>query len=62
MFIKPLHDLKVPDPVLKDFLPVEGREVQDSPYWQRRLREQEIVVAAGASQNQPPKKPKGSDQ
>lgn len=44
MFIKPKNDLKVRDNVLKDFLPVEGREVADSGWWQRRLAEDAVEV------------------
>ncbi len=55
MFVKPGPDprapkdaprlLKVRDPVLKDFLPDEGREVGDHPYWHRRLRDGDVVLA-----------------
>jgi hypothetical protein len=45
MFIRPKHSqLKVPDPVRKDFLPNEGREVESSPYWNRRVNAQEVEI------------------
>jgi hypothetical protein len=64
MFLKPApnpnHDpankdspkfLKMRDPVLKDFLPDEGREVKPSPYWTRRLRDKSVIeVKAQQSQ------------
>ena len=46
MFIKPLQNYKVRDPILKDHLPAEGRNVDDSPYWQRRIIEGAIEVVA----------------
>lgn len=44
MFIRPLNDLKVRDPISKDHLPLEGRTVTPSPYWTRRLTEGAIEV------------------
>ncbi|WP_110947417.1 DUF2635 domain-containing protein [Pseudomonas bohemica] len=39
MHIYPTPGLKVRDPVKRDFLPDEGREVPDSDiYWRRRLK------------------------
>ena len=47
MFVKPNADLKVRDPVMRDFLPAEGREVDDNDlYWHRRLRDKDVVLAA----------------
>lgn len=36
--------LKVFDPVHKDFLPDEGREVINNTYWTRRLQAEDIVL------------------
>lgn len=44
MFVKPAAGMLVPDPVLSDYLPAEGREVQDSPYWRRRERDGDVTV------------------
>lgn len=44
MFIKPLQNFKVRDPILKDHLPDEGRNVTPSPYWTRRIAEGAIEV------------------
>lgn len=44
MFVKPKNDLKVRDIILGDFLPVEGREVNPSSYWDRRQIEDSIEV------------------
>lgn len=52
MYVKPApreiegRALVVRDPDLLDFLPTEGREVPDSDYWHRRLRDGDVVLAA----------------
>jgi len=43
MFVKPAQGLSIRDPDLKDLLPEKGREVPDSPYWIRRLRDGDVV-------------------
>jgi len=45
MYVKPAAGLKIRDPDLHDFLPEEGREVPDSGYWQRRLRDGDVLQA-----------------
>lgn len=45
MFVKPKPGLQIRDPDLKDLLPTEGREVQESHYWTRRLRDGDVVKA-----------------
>jgi len=37
MKVYPVPGLPLRDPVKGDFVPEEGREVEDSPYWRRRL-------------------------
>lgn len=37
--------LPVRDPITKRYLPVEGKEVPESAYWLRRLREGDIKLA-----------------
>lgn len=44
MFVKPAAGLLVRDPDLRDLLPEAGREVPDSDYWQRRLRDGDVVA------------------
>jgi hypothetical protein len=44
MFVKPAAGLRVRDPVKKDFLPDEGREVADSLYWQRRILDKDVEL------------------
>lgn len=45
MFVKPAEGLVIRDPDLLDLLPATGREVPDSVYWQRRLRDRDVVEA-----------------
>lgn len=49
MFVKPAAGLRVRDPVKKDFLPDEGREVADSLYWQRRLIDGDVETPKAAA-------------
>jgi hypothetical protein len=52
MYVKPAEGLKVRDPVKKDHLPDGGREVSDLDlYWQRRLRDKDVVLADPPSAN-----------
>lgn len=53
MFVRPITENKVSDPILKDFVPKEGRKVTDSPYWRRRITDgdvEEVITAAEAPQ------------
>lgn len=51
MYVKPAPrkiegmDLVVRDPDFKDLIPAEGRDVPDTDYWQRRLRDGDVVLA-----------------
>ena len=45
MFVKPATGLVIRDPDLLDLLPADGRQVPDSGYWQRRLRDGDVVAA-----------------
>jgi hypothetical protein len=45
MFVKPAAGLLIPDIEHRDHLPPQGRAVNDSPYWQRLLRDRDVVVA-----------------
>lgn len=44
MFVKPNPDRQVPDPVKQDYLPPEGREVENSQYWQRRVQDGDVTI------------------
>lgn len=43
MYVKPNPALTIRDPDLRDYLPEEGREVPDTHYWRRRLRDGDVV-------------------
>lgn len=46
MFVKPNPGRAVPDPARGDDLPPEGREVESSQYWQRRVNDGDVVEAS----------------
>lgn len=48
MYVKAAPGLVIRDADLKDLLPPEGRDVPDTDYWQRRLRDGDVVLAAPA--------------
>lgn len=58
MFVKPTHD-HVPDIDRGGYLAAEGREVEQSQYWLRRLQDGDVVESspqpAGASPAEPTK-------
>ncbi|MEQ1320915.1 DUF2635 domain-containing protein [Acinetobacter guillouiae] len=43
MYVIPKKGSLIPDPVLHDFLPVQGRDVEKNNYWIRRLRDDDVV-------------------
>ena len=43
MFVKPQKGRSVPDPARGDLLPVEGRNVEESSYWFRRIAAGDVV-------------------
>ena len=45
MFIQPIEGLTVPDPDRGDTLPPEGRNVEPTQYWQRRIADGDVVEA-----------------
>ncbi len=50
MFVKPAPGLRIPDPQRHDILPADGRDVPAAdPYWQRALRDGDVVAAAEAA-------------
>jgi len=45
MFVIPAPGRQVRDPrKVSEPLPAQGREVQDSPYWRRRVKEGDVTV------------------
>lgn len=58
MYVKPAPGLVIRDPDLKDLLPEEGREVPETDYWHRRVRDGDVVQEAPAK---PAKLMKGAD-
>lgn len=50
MFVKPAPGLRIPDPDLHDYLPEQGRDVPDAPYWQRRIHDQDVVIAEAVAE------------
>jgi hypothetical protein len=44
MFVIPKEGLTVRDPITKRALPATGREVGESFYWHRRLRDGDITL------------------
>lgn len=46
MFVKPLNGQQVIDPDFGELLPPEGRRVEDNQYWQRRIMDGDVEVAA----------------
>ncbi|TPG62555.1 DUF2635 domain-containing protein [Ewingella americana] len=49
MFVKPTTGRTVRDPVKGTLLPEEGAEVPESTFWNRRLRDGDVVKAKPAS-------------
>ena len=45
MYVKPAQGFSIRDADLLDLLPTAGREVPDTDYWQRRLRDNDVVLA-----------------
>lgn len=46
MFVKPTAGRQVPDPDRGDTLPADGREVEPTQYWQRRVNDGDVVEAS----------------
>lgn len=46
MHVIPKNGRSVPDPVRGDFLPAEGRNVDENIYWHRRIASGEVTVKA----------------
>lgn len=46
MYLKPAPGRVVPDPARGDTLPPEGREVEPTQYWQRRINDDDVTEAS----------------
>lgn len=46
MKLKPLKGRSVPDPARGDLLPADGRNVEPSPYWLRRISDGDVEVVS----------------
>lgn len=44
MFVKPAAGLSVPDPERGGLLAAEGREVEPTTYWHKRVQDQDVDV------------------
>ncbi|MNV98634.1 hypothetical protein D3C71_1939130 [compost metagenome] len=43
MHVKPASGREIPDPEKGGYLPAEGREVEQSTYWLRRIADGDVV-------------------
>jgi hypothetical protein len=48
MYIHTAPGIVIRDPDLLDLVPPEGREVPDTSFWQRRLRDGDVILGAPA--------------
>lgn len=46
MFVKPTAGRHVPDPARGDTLPPEGREVEPTQYWHRRVNDGDVAESS----------------
>ncbi|MGO4379741.1 MULTISPECIES: DUF2635 domain-containing protein [Telluria group] len=49
MLVKPANGLVIRDPDLLDLIPETGREVPETDYWMRRLRDKDVVLVEPAA-------------
>ncbi|HDL8369919.1 TPA: DUF2635 domain-containing protein [Yersinia enterocolitica] len=57
MHVIPKDGRSVPDPVRGDFLPAEGRNVDENIYWHRRVVSGEVTVKAAEPEETAPPAP-----
>lgn len=50
MYIIPKKGLKIPDPEMQDMLPEQGRNVPESLYWARRVRDGDVTKGTAPAQ------------
>ena len=53
MYVRTAPGIKIRDPDLLDFIPDEGREVPNSDFWHRRLRDGDVILSAPAPAAKP---------
>ena len=56
MRVKPAPPRMVRDPLTRQLLPEEGREVPDNQFWRRRLRDGDVVPMTAAAPRAAPRK------
>lgn len=56
MFVKPKDGRSVPDPARGDFLPVDGRNVEENQYWYRRVQDGDVAIVPPETPAEPTKK------
>lgn len=49
MFVIPKPGVRVRDPETRAHLPAEGREVPDTPYWLRRVKDGDVTIESPAA-------------
>lgn len=58
MFVKPAPGLKIRDPLKKDYLPTEGREIDEHDlYWHRLLMDEDVIEVKADPAKSSGKKP-----
>ncbi|WP_317201482.1 DUF2635 domain-containing protein [Janthinobacterium sp.] len=62
MYVKPTSGLVIRDPDLLDRIPEGGREVPDTDYWHRRVRDGDVVAATPAAPAQTPATERSDEQ
>lgn len=53
IFVKPARNMIVREPHNAAALPPEGREVEDSTYWQRRINDGDVFLVTKKSNRNP---------
>lgn len=48
MHVHTAPGIVIRDPELLDYIPPEGRDVPDTAFWQRRLRDGDVILGAPA--------------
>ena len=55
MYVVPKSGLNIPDPDMGDFLPAEGRNVPETAYWLRRIKEKSVFKGSPTAKKTPAK-------
>lgn len=61
MFIKPKPGVVLRDPISKQVLPAEGRNVPSSGFWLRRIAEGSVELVASVATPLPAEAPKSKE-